>query len=225
VVLLSVGSLAAELAVGRCDTSSGIYTSSTAFTMHTTTTQQQRCSSTALSHSAIVHHYTATTDNALLHDSQLSQQERRERQRERGEAEKRRADVMQLQEDRHRQAELKKAQMAREAQLEEQEYESAVRYNAEMTARERHERETKHAASLRHRDAILQQVQDLEAQRRSSRAAKFEEGRCLKQAAALEKAKLEAMRDKMVRDMEEKGFNPKYLSEMKAVDIHKMHMR
>ena len=86
----------------------------------------------------------------------------------------------------------------REAQLEEQDYESAVRYNAEMTARERAERESKHAASLQHRDAILTQVQDLEQARRTSRNAKFEEGRILKQAAALERAKLEAMRDRMV---------------------------
>ena len=42
---------------------------------------------------------------------------------------------------------------------------------------------------------------------------------------ALERAKLEAIRDKMVHDMEKKGINPKYLTEMKMADIQKMQMR
>lgn len=153
------------------------------------------------------------------------EKERRERTRERNEAEKLRADVMQLQEDRKRQAELKKTQLAREAELEEAEYEAAVRYNAEASERERAERAAKHAASMRHRDAILTQVQEAELAKRQERTSRFEEGRRLKQAAAIEQMKLEAIRDKMVNDLEKKGFNPKYLSEMKMVDISKACMR
>ncbi|KAG5183801.1 tumor suppressor, Mitostatin-domain-containing protein [Tribonema minus] len=153
------------------------------------------------------------------------EKERRERHREQSEAEKRHLDVQLLQEERRRQAELKKAQLAREAQLEEQEYEAAVRYSSEAAARERRERDAKRAASLQHRDAILAQVQDAEARRRAERCHKFEEGRRLQQEAAGERARLEAMRDRMVHDMAEKGFNPKYLSEMRAVDIGKMYMR
>ncbi|CAM9608694.1 unnamed protein product [Ectocarpus fasciculatus] len=153
------------------------------------------------------------------------EKEREMRHRERFAAEKRRKDVTQLQADRKRQADMKKAQLAKEAELEEGEYEAAVRYNATLSERERRESEAKHAACMEHRSAILLQVQEAEAKRKADRAAKFEEGRRLKQEYTMERAKLEAMRDKMVQDMEKRGINPKYLTEMKAVDIHKMHMR
>jgi hypothetical protein len=42
---------------------------------------------------------------------------------------------------------------------------------------------------------------------------------------AQERAKLEAIRDKMVDDMEKKGYNPRYLSEIRAADIQKLQMR
>ncbi|CAM9135252.1 unnamed protein product [Ectocarpus sp. 12 AP-2014] len=153
------------------------------------------------------------------------EKEREMRHRERFAAEKRRKDVTQLQADRKRQADMKKAQLAKEAELEEGEYEAAVRYNATLSERERRESEAKHTACMEHRSAILLQVQEAEAKRKADRAAKFEEGRRLKQEYTTERAKLEAMRDKMVEDMEKRGINPKYLTEMKAVDIHKMHMR
>jgi hypothetical protein len=40
-----------------------------------------------------------------------------------------------------------------------------------------------------------------------------------------EEDKLKAIRDKMVRDLVQKGVNPKYLGEMKAVDIGKILRR
>ena len=47
----------------------------------------------------------------------------------------------------------------------------------------------------------------------------------LREEFAAERAKLEAIRDHMVAEMERKGVNPKYLSEMKMTDIKKMQMR
>jgi hypothetical protein len=40
-----------------------------------------------------------------------------------------------------------------------------------------------------------------------------------------EEEKLKVIRDKMVRDLEAQGVNPKYLSEMRNVDIGKMLKR
>jgi hypothetical protein len=37
-----------------------------------------------------------------------------------------------------------------------------------------------------------------------------------------EHSKLEVIREKMVRDLEADGVNPRYLTEMKAVDIRKI---
>merc|ERR1711918_304460 len=48
-----------------------------------------------------------------------------------------------------------------------------------------------------------------------NKGRKYDEGRKVKDEFAAERAKLEAIRDKMVHDMEKKGVNPRYLSEMK----------
>ncbi|CAM9430734.1 unnamed protein product, partial [Phaeothamnion confervicola] len=59
------------------------------------------------------------------------------------------------------------------------------------------------------------QIQEAESRKKNGRQDRFEEGRRLKQQGALERAKLEQARDDMVADMEAKGFNPKYLSEIR----------
>ncbi|CAM9562244.1 unnamed protein product [Chrysoparadoxa australica] len=153
------------------------------------------------------------------------EKERRERLREREEAEKRRKELHQLDLDRKKQAEMKRAKNQRDAELEQQEYESALRYNAEMTAREHKEAEAKKKAAMEHREAILAQIAEIERKRKEDRAEKFEEGRRLKAESERESLKLQLMRDQMCQDMEKKGMNPKYLSEMKNVDIMKLLQR
>mgnify|MGYP003386523454 CR=1 FL=1 len=46
-----------------------------------------------------------------------------------------------------------------------------------------------------------------------------------KQGIIKEEAKLQVLRDKMITDMEVRGVNPKYLGEMKNVDIRKLLVR
>ena len=41
----------------------------------------------------------------------------------------------------------------------------------------------------------------------------------------MERAKVEAIREKMVADMKEKGVNEKYFSEMMALDVEKFLMK
>ena len=92
------------------------------------------------------------------------------------------------------------------------------------------ERESKESASKTeaakiHREALQAQINSAEDYRKRHMNDKFEEGRRLKQEFASERAKLETIRDKMVNDMQLKGVNPKYLTEMKSADIQKMQMR
>ena len=69
---------------------------------------------------------------------------------------------------------------------------------------------------------LKQQVSLAEERRRQERADKFEEGRKLKQEALAERARLEAIRDHMIKDMEKKGINPRYLGEMRRTDIGRL---
>jgi hypothetical protein len=52
--------------------------------------------------------------------------------------------------------------------------------------------------------------------------SKYENGSKFKSDLRLEEEKLKIIRESMVRDLEAKGVNPKYLSEMKNVDIGKL---
>ena len=42
---------------------------------------------------------------------------------------------------------------------------------------------------------------------------------------AMERAKLEAIRDAMIEDMLKRGYNPNYLNEIRNCDIQKIQMR
>ena len=51
---------------------------------------------------------------------------------------------------------------------------------------------------------------------------KYVEGSAIRSKFIQDQSKLEAIREKMVRDLEEQGVNPNYLAEMKNVDIKKI---
>jgi len=153
------------------------------------------------------------------------ERERRERERERREVADKHSRMTELQYARASQAEQKKAMMAREAVMQQQEYEDAVTYALQTMEREKTEEHSKKKTSMTHKDALLTQISVNEGHRSRSQATKFDEGRKLKEEFSSERAKLEAIRDKMVHDMEKKGINPRYLTEMKMADIQKMQMR
>ncbi len=50
-------------------------------------------------------------------------------------------------------------------------------------------------------------------------------GTMYKQDLIAKESSLTVLRDKMIRDMEARGVNPKYLGEMRNVDIRKMLQR
>mmetsp|Transcript_5852 Transcript_5852/g.13564 ORF Transcript_5852/g.13564 Transcript_5852/m.13564 type:complete len:484 (+) Transcript_5852:90-1541(+) len=153
------------------------------------------------------------------------EKERRERGRERAEAELKKSRMAEMAVARTQQAAQRKAMMAREAVMQQQEYEEAVRHAMVQMERESKEASSKTEAAKIHREALQAQINSAEDYRKRHMNDKFEEGRRLKQEFASERAKLETIRDKMVSDMQAKGVNPKYLTEMKSADIQKMQMR
>lgn len=151
--------------------------------------------------------------------------ERKARNDEKEGAARRRQQQIELTAARRAQADNKKAILAREAVMQQQEYEDAVMYSLKVQKREAEEARAKQAAADEHRTKLQHQIKGIEAARVNGRSTKYEEGEALKQEFLAERAKLGAIRDKMVDDLRKKGVNPKYLSEMQMCDIQKLQMR
>jgi hypothetical protein len=126
---------------------------------------------------------------------------------------------------RQSQADGKKSIMAREAVMQQQEYDDSMRYSLKIQQREAAEAEMKHLRSDLHRTKLQEQIDSRASGRKLGLLKKAEEGQKLKDEFSSERAKLGAIRDKMVEDLMHKGVNPKYLSEMKMCDIQKIQMR
>jgi len=94
-----------------------------------------------------------------------------------------------------------------------------------MVEREEREAIEKERRSTNHREGILAQVKSKEGRRRKKVDAKFEEGRRLHEETLKERAKMSAIKDKMIDDLLDSGVNPNYLSEMRNVDVVKIQMR
>jgi hypothetical protein len=133
--------------------------------------------------------------------------------------------MIELTTERHYQAESKKSMMAREAMMQQQEYEDAIRFGVKVQQREAAEEEAKHNAMGTHRMKLQEQIDRRASEKKQHSLVKYDEGQKLKDEFAAERAKLGAIRDKMVEDLRKKGINPKYLSEMQMCDIEKIQMR
>lgn len=153
------------------------------------------------------------------------ERERRERARELREAEIKAKRVEELRLAHRRQADQKRELMAREADMQRQEHNSYLSHANALAERERKEQEDKARRAKEHRDVLQQQIEEAREAKAALNRAKREEGQKLKSEFAAERAKLEAIRDKMVKDMEKKGYNPRYLSEIRSVDIEKLQNR
>lgn len=148
--------------------------------------------------------------------------ERKIREAERDAARKRKEDLKSLNAARERQAEDKRKRLEAEAKSDLIEIEHAREYAKKMTERE--ERENAHKARLaeEHRLNIKRQIDEAEEKRRYERMHKYDEGAENRSKFIQDQARLEAIREKMVKDLVDKGVNPKYLSEMQNVDIKKI---
>jgi uncharacterized protein YPO0396 len=133
--------------------------------------------------------------------------------------------MLELSASRKAQAESKKSTMAREAVMQQQEYEDAIRFSIKVQQRESAEAETKRNSSEHHRKKLQDQIDTRDVERKLLQNKKFDEGQKVKDEFAAERSKLSVIRDTMVEDLLSKGINPKYLSEMARCDIVKMQMR
>merc|ERR1719359_2289686 len=86
------------------------------------------------------------------------EKERRERDRERRDISDKHSRMIELQFARESQAEQKKAMMAREAVMQQQEYEDAVTYSLQTMEREKFENDKKSAISESHRKNLQEQI-------------------------------------------------------------------
>lgn len=143
------------------------------------------------------------------------QMERAARLHEEQEALRRKEETLALKDNLLRQAAAKKTQALADAVAERDHLEACQRRAAEMLARERAEQAHKTSLNKAHMSHLKQQVQEAEARRRASRTNKFEEGQRLKQEAAAELTNLEAIRNRLIADLEAKGVAPKYLMRMR----------
>lgn len=155
----------------------------------------------------------------------LEEQERRERRKEKDEAQKRKNDIMQLQRDRENQADNRRRKEDLERRRQDEEDRKALMATRAIEEREEREKRQKHDNNMHHRNQIMDQIGEIESKRRMDRSRKFEEGSKLREDWIAEQAKLEAIREKMVRDLEADGVNPKYLTEMRSIDIAKIMKR
>mmetsp|Transcript_27423 Transcript_27423/g.61301 ORF Transcript_27423/g.61301 Transcript_27423/m.61301 type:complete len:474 (+) Transcript_27423:86-1507(+) len=151
--------------------------------------------------------------------------ERKARNEEKDKAERRRQQMVELAGARKAQADGKKAILAREAVMQQQEYEDAMRYSVKVQEREAAENTRKKSAAESHRIKLQTQIDDRADVRKRTQSKKWEEGQKLKDEFIGERAKLGAIRDKMVEDLKKKGVDPKYLAEMRRCDIQKIQMR
>eukprot|EP01038_Epipyxis_sp_PR26KG_P006529 gene6529-8971_t len=149
------------------------------------------------------------------------EKERQARRKEKEEAIRRKEEVKELLESRAKQAadKLERAKLLK-VQAEE-EILNGLEYTRKMDEREDNERRMKKDRANLHRSALQQQIEE-EALKKKMKDV---EENNIRQEILREEAKLKVIRDKMVSTLEAQGVNPKYLSEMKNVDIGKMLKR
>ncbi len=145
--------------------------------------------------------------------------ERRMRRQEKEKAAKKRADTIELLESRAKQHADKMALEVREKELAEEEVKQGLMYIKKMDEREAADKAYKKKMADKHRIVLHEQIETRAKMRGDGRGATFAEGDRYRQERIAEVAKLDVIRNNMVKKLEEAGVNPAYLSEMKNADI------
>lgn len=172
------------------------------------------------------------------------EKERQTRQREKEEAIKRKAEMKELLDSRAKQAadKIERQKIAKQQADEEILYQ--LQYAKKMEDRENAEARAKQEKVADFKAKLHAQIEDVQRQRKMfefiiemhaifglifcflfSAAMTPQAGLNIHEELIREEAKLKVIRDKMVADLEAQGVDPKYLSEMKMVDVGKMLRR
>mmetsp|Transcript_29954 Transcript_29954/g.50114 ORF Transcript_29954/g.50114 Transcript_29954/m.50114 type:complete len:488 (+) Transcript_29954:19-1482(+) len=151
------------------------------------------------------------------------EKERAERRKEKADALKRKADMKELLESRAKQAADKvERQKLAQAQADE-EILYGIEYAQKMEAREAEERRLKEGKMAEHRHNLQAQIDERERARRN--VVLVDENSGIRQELIVEEAKLTTIRDQMMKDLIAQGVNPKYLGEIRNMDIGKILKR
>eukprot|EP00598_Pedospumella_elongata_P001430 CAMPEP_0184975840 /NCGR_PEP_ID=MMETSP1098-20130426/6939_1 /TAXON_ID=89044 /ORGANISM="Spumella elongata, Strain CCAP 955/1" /LENGTH=461 /DNA_ID=CAMNT_0027498615 /DNA_START=99 /DNA_END=1484 /DNA_ORIENTATION=+ len=150
------------------------------------------------------------------------EKERNERKKEKAEALKRKQEMKILLESRAKQA-ADKLERQHSAKLQADEAVLMdMEYTRKMDERERREKAIKEARMEEHRVQLHAQIDERERRRRQTPE---DNSGNIREELIREEAKLAVIRDQMVKDLVAQGVNPKYLSEMRNVDIGKILKR
>ncbi|KAJ8602781.1 hypothetical protein CTAYLR_002579 [Chrysophaeum taylorii] len=153
------------------------------------------------------------------------ERERKERENEARAAQAKAARVKGLRDAHKHQTAQKKTLLAREAVLQKEEYEATLRHARAIVDDEKAKESDKARKAIEHRAVLQHQIEEARDAKHKQLREKREEGIKLKLEFSAERAKLEAIRDKMVNDMEKKGYNSTYLAEIRSADIEKLQNR
>lgn len=145
--------------------------------------------------------------------------EREARTKEKQAAEKKHIVMEKLLTDRSKQEQSKKEKEAMDRQQEEQQFQKTLELAKQQELAEKREIEKKKEAAREHRSQVQGQIAESERARKTERTAKFEEGAKLREEEAKSVAKLTMMKEKIIKDLENKGVDPAYLAEVKMAKI------
>ncbi|KAL3781917.1 hypothetical protein ACHAW5_003793 [Stephanodiscus triporus] len=145
--------------------------------------------------------------------------ERKFRQKQLMEAQKKKRDMDTLDMARMQQQQEKLRQKQMEIEQKREEYSSAIGQSRAMAERERTEAAFSKKKNYELIKNLQEQIEQNESRRMALEKEKFHEGLMIKQQLAEERVKLEAIRDKMVRDMKSKGIDERYFGEITSLDI------
>jgi hypothetical protein len=146
--------------------------------------------------------------------------ERRMRREEKEKAAKKRAETEDLLRSRAKQ-QADKQRIAEEDKITAQEeVRQGLMYIKKMDEREAADQAHKKRMADKHREVLHEQIEVRAKIKRDGRGNTFAEGDKARLERIKEVAKLDVIRDNMVKRLEAEGVNPAYLSEMKKMDIN-----
>lgn len=153
------------------------------------------------------------------------EKERIARQKDKDDAEKKKAEMTMLLESRCRQAEDKKQREAKLVEQQEREYRATLEHMETISIKEKKQLQKKYEKAVVHKKEILGQIEEGEKKAMGEKVKKTSEGLKLKKSIEQEETKYSSIRDTMVADLANKGVDPRYLSEMRTVDVGKLLRR
>ena len=152
------------------------------------------------------------------------EKERTTRQKEKTESARKKTEMAELLDARAKQAMDKKARLRMEEKYEEEEILNGQVFMRRMEQREQDEARAKDEKSRDFKEKLMLQIETVQKNREIAKG-RTGDGPNVREELIREEAKLNVIRNKMVTDLISQGVDPKYLSELKNVNIGKMLKR